>query len=71
MTPLAAPSWFSSPAPAVDVVEAPRPVDERPQVRLQSTNRQWLVIPGRRPGELLLIQADHVKSRAVPVQEDF
>lgn len=58
-------------APAADVMTSADPGYDRPRLNVRDTSREWLLIPGKKPGEFLLIQADRVKNHRVNVQEDY
>jgi hypothetical protein len=66
-------SWFA-PSAAVphlgDEAEL-QPVDSRPRVRLRDTNRDWILIPGERPGEYMVIEVERVRTRAIAIHDDF
>jgi anti-sigma factor RsiW len=64
-------SWFATQPPQVDVVEQVDPADVRPELRLRDTDRHWIVIPARQPGQFLLIQVDRLRTRAIRIQDDF
>jgi hypothetical protein len=64
-------SWFAPAPAAADVVEPVSPGLERPQVRLQGTQRDWIVIPGDEPGEVLVIEVNRVRTHAMGVHRDF
>ena len=73
-TPARAASWF---APATPVSHAPdglqtvNPSHERPRVRLRETDRDWIIIPGERPGEFMVIEVNRVRTRAIVIQREF
>jgi hypothetical protein len=64
-------SWFVPPAPAGDAIEPPSTAYERPEVRVRGTQREWIVIPGDRPGTMLVIEVDRVRTHVMAVHEDF
>ncbi len=63
-------SWFAPVTPR-DVVREVNPSYERPQLRLRSTERNWLIIPADRPGEYLLIEMDQIQTQSVLLESDF
>lgn len=63
-------SWFAPQPVAADSL-AQQPQSERPQVRMDKMDRHWIVVPGDTPGEFLVVEVKRVKTRTVPVQEDF
>jgi hypothetical protein len=63
-------SWFAPQPVAADTLAA-QPEPERPQVRMDKMDRHWIVVPGDTPGEFLVVEVKRVKTRTVPVQEDF
>jgi len=42
-----------------------------PQVRLEETERDWLVIPSPQPGEFLVVEVNRTQIRRVGIQQDF
>jgi hypothetical protein len=64
-------SWFAPNPPAGDSVEPTPPGYERPELRLQGTQRDWIVIPGDKPGTYLVIEVDHVRTHVISVHRDF
>lgn len=64
-------SWFVPPPAGGDIYGAdPRPF-ERAQVRVDRADREWIVVPSDRPGEFLVVEVKRMKTRTIPVQEDF
>jgi len=63
-------SWFA-PMAEGDTVEPLPPGYERPELRVQGTQRDWIVIPGDEPGTYLVIQVDHVRTHVIGVHRDF
>ncbi|MBI5863752.1 MAG: hypothetical protein HZB38_04445 [Planctomycetes bacterium] len=63
-------SWFAPPPAPADTMSDTRGYD-RPQVRLDNTESRWIVVPGERPGEFLVVEVKRVKTRTIPVQGDF
>ena len=51
-------------------LELPRSY-ERPEVGVRNIQREWLVVPGDRPGTYMVIEVDHVRTKAVGVHQDF
>ncbi len=64
-------SWFAPATLEGDTVEPTPPGYERPEVRLRGTQRDWIVIPGDRPGTYLVIEVDHVRTHVIGVHRDF
>jgi hypothetical protein len=65
------PSWFApSPPPADEVTPIPSAY-ERPQLRVRGTQRNWIVIPGDRPGTFMVIEVDRVRTHVIDVHRDF
>jgi len=64
-------SWFAPPTAAADRIAPVEPADERPQVQVRDTQRDWIIVPGCEPGEYLLIAIDRVRTRAVRIERDF
>jgi hypothetical protein len=64
-------SWFAPATPEGDTVEPTPPGYERPELRLRGTQRDWIVIPGDRPGTYLVIEVDHVRTHVFGVHRDF
>jgi hypothetical protein len=68
----AAVPWFDgSPNLPGDTVQGVNRWDVRPQVRLRNTDRDWLIVPGQRPGEFMVIEVNRVRTRAIAIQNDF
>lgn len=63
--------WFAPPRFGRDTLDARPQVYERPHVRLRDTKRNWIVIPGERPGEFMVIEVDRVQTRVLRIQRDF
>ena len=68
-------SWFAPtadrPAELPDAAEEVQLSHELPQVRLRDTDSDWIIIPGRRPGEFMVIEVNRVRTRAITIQGDF
>lgn len=62
-------SWFAPPPTAGDTLVAPTP--DQPSIRIADSKRNWIVVPGERAGEYLVIEVKQVKSRTIPVQRDY
>lgn len=70
-TPTHASSWFAPTELNRDMVE-PLPREfERPEIRLRGTQRDWLIIPGDRPGQFMVVEIDRVRTHAIRLQEDL
>lgn len=65
------PSWFVPSVPRGDVIEPVPTAYERPELRVRGTERNWLLIPGDRPGEFFVIEANRVRTHVIVVQQDF
>lgn len=71
-TSTAGPSWGFAPAPPPGDSVAPAIEGyHRPQVKLRDTQRDWLVVPGERPGEFLIIEVNHVRTQGVRIHQDY
>lgn len=64
-------SWFAPLTPATDVVQPVPSAYTRPELRVRGTQRDWIVIPGDRPGEYLVIEVDRVRTHVIGVHQDF
>ena len=64
-------SWFTPLKPAGDTVTPVPTAYERPQLRLRGTERNWIVIPGNRAGQYLIIEVDRVHTHIISVHQDF
>lgn len=63
-------SWFA-PAPAEqDVLSQPDRTGDRPRLRVRDTDRDWIIIPGKQPGEFMVIEVNRVRTRAIAIQGD-
>lgn len=65
------PSWFSPPPVAQDSFTADTSPFERPRVRIDESDSEWIVVPSDEPGEYLIIQVKRTNSRTVKIQQDF
>jgi anti-sigma factor RsiW len=63
-------SLFAAPALG-DTYVPDSVVSAPPQVRLEETERDWLVIPGPQPGEFLVVEVKRTQIRKVGIQQDF
>lgn len=67
----AAPSWFA-PAPATpDIIESIPVSYERPALRVQGTQQNWIIVPGRDAGTYLVIEVEQVRTHIIGVHRDF
>ncbi len=64
-------SWFAPPPSWGDSLAELPASYERPQVRVNDTDRDWIVIPGERAGEFLVVEVKRIQTRAIPLHEDF
>lgn len=64
-------SWFDNLPMPRDSFREDAPRDGRPKVRLYDTQRRWIVVPGKKPGEYLLIEVRRIHERSIRVQQDF
>lgn len=64
-------SWFAPTSPPADTVQPVPSAYERPEVRLQGTERNWIVIPGDEPGAYFIVQVDRIRTHVLPVHEDY
>lgn len=64
-------SWFAPPPVAGDIYGPDATPFDRPQVRVDKSDREWIVVPADRPGEFLVIEKRRLKTRTILVQEDF
>lgn len=63
-------SLFASPALG-DTYVPDSAAAAAPQVRLEETERGWLVIPSPQPGEFLVIEVKRTQTKRVGIQQDF
>jgi len=63
-------SWFAPPPVWGDTLEE-REDFERPQVWLDDSERQWIVVPSDAPGEYMVVEIKRVKTRTIRIQKDF
>lgn len=64
-------SWFSSRTPAVDCVVPASPAFALPAVQLREQDSEWILVPGDRPGEVLIVEVRRTQSQTLPVRQDF
>ena len=61
----ATPNWRN-------VMEQQRPPIDRPHVLRRNLQRDWIMIPGKRPGDgLVVIEINRVRTHAIAIQQDF
>ncbi len=61
----ATPSWHN-------LMQQERPPIERPHVQQRNLKRDWLVIPGRRPNQgIVVIEVNRIRTRAIAIHQDF
>lgn len=58
-------------AQVVDQVMPVTPEYERPELRVRGTQRDYILIPGREPGTVIILEVDRVRTRAIGMQKDF
>lgn len=69
--PTQASSWFAPPPSWGDtLVESPAAA-QRPGIRLDDSSRNWVVIPGEKPGEFLIVEIRRTKTCTIRIQQDF
>ncbi len=64
-------SWFAPIRQMSEYFSPVSPEHERPQVRINQTQRDLLLIPRGVPGEYYLIEVDLTKTQVVKIQRDF
>jgi len=69
--PRAAASWFAPAGELGDSLAGDPSQFNRPQVRLDQADRNWVVIPGAKPGEFFVVEVTQVRSRTIRIQDDF
>ncbi len=47
------------------------PTYERPELQLRGTQRDWIVIPGQRPGTVVIIEVNRVRTHAIGVHQNY
>jgi anti-sigma factor RsiW len=68
---LSAHSWFAPLPAAADTVAESSNAFEQAGIGLSGTDREWIVLPGKDPGEFIVIQVDRVRCKYIHVQRDF
>lgn len=63
-------SWFAPQPTLGDTFAQPARTD-RPAVLLDQSDRQWIVVPGQKTGEFLVVEVKCVRTSKIPVQGDF
>lgn len=63
-------SWFAPPPENGDVFGAVSSF-ERPRIQVKDADRNWVLMPGGRPDEFLIVEIKQEKSRTIPLQGDF
>ncbi len=64
-------SWFAPPAETTELVASSQPEYVRPSVRLDNTEREWILVPTERPGEYLMVEIDRTQTELVRIQRDL
>ncbi len=64
-------SWFAPPVEAGDQLRDSTARYERPAVGVVAPSENWIVVPGERPGEFLVVEVQRVRTRTLPIQQDF
>jgi hypothetical protein len=64
-------SWFAPPPTFGDTLIAQPERFNRPQIRVDRPNTNWILVPSDKPGEFLVIEVERVLTRTIPVQHDF
>jgi hypothetical protein len=64
-------SWFAPPPAVGDVLDEDYGRFGRPQVKLEKPERNWIVVPGEKRGEFMVIEIKSSRTRTIPLQEDF
>ena len=44
---------------------------DRPHEAVRDRAREWIIVPGERPGEYMIVEVNRVQTRAVTIQRDF
>lgn len=64
-------SWFAPLPTSGDTVRRDISAYESPHLRVGKMDRKWIVVPGRRRGEYILIEVDRTRAKCIPVRRDF
>jgi len=64
-------SWFVPPPAPGDSFVPETAVAAVPHIRVEDTQREWIVVPGRRPGEFLVVEVKHIRAKKVRIERDF
>lgn len=64
-------SWFAPPPAPGDSFVAEPPAAAAPHIRIEDTEREWIVVPGRRAGEFLIVEVKHIRAQRVRIERDF
>ncbi|NUQ50549.1 MAG: hypothetical protein HUU27_11630, partial [Phycisphaerae bacterium] len=63
-------SWFAPP-PLGDTFISESPAGDPPHVRVEDTEREWIVVPGQRAGEYLILEVKRIRAKQVRIERDF
>lgn len=63
-------SWFA-PHPILSDTFSQQARPDRPELLLDQSDHQWIVVPGQKAGEFLVVEVKCVRTRKIPVQGDF
>lgn len=64
-------SWFAPPPTTTDSWTDDTRAVERLGVPMADTNREWIVVPGERPGEFLVIEVNRTRTQLLQLRRDF
>ncbi len=64
-------SWFAPPPTTTDSWTDDARSVERLGVPMADTDREWIVVPGERPGEYLVIEVNRTRTRLLQLRRDF
>jgi Putative zinc-finger len=69
---MTASTWFiESPALPGDGFSTDSARYDRPVIRQDRSDREWIVVPAARAGEFMVIEVKRVRTRQIPIQDDF
>jgi hypothetical protein len=63
-------SWFAPP-PVGDTFISESSASAPPHIRVEDTQREWIVVPGHRAGEYLILEVKRIRAKQVRIERDF
>lgn len=65
------PSWFAPPPSFGDMLVESVDMANGPQIQIDKSDRNWIVVPGDAQGEFLVVEVKQTKRRSIAVHQDY